>query len=61
VSGELGQETYEKDGEKRVSLVIKAATIGIQHIVKEASATNDPWSQPAQTEWATPATEEAPF
>ena len=58
VTGQLAQETYEKDGEKRVSLVIKAATIGVQHIVKEAKSTqNDPWSQPAQTEWP----ESAPF
>ena len=62
VTGELGQETYEKDGEKRVSMIIKAATVGIQHVVKDTSPANDPWSnQPAQTEWANPVNESAPF
>ena len=59
VSGELGQETYEKDGEKRTSLIIKAATVGVTHTVKQA--TNDAWPVTTATDWPAPANESAPF
>jgi single-strand DNA-binding protein len=48
VSGELAQETYEKDGVTRVNIVIKNATAGIQHTVAKAAgdvSRETSWSQ----------------
>jgi single-strand DNA-binding protein len=60
VSGVLHQESYEHEGEKRVTLVIKYATVGIVHRLNansdNATPVTDDWAMPVnpQTEAIAP-------